>query len=516
MGVFDNAFKRELGKNTAKTVSNMVFGDKWSTPYRRTDARAEAAQTRADARANIDNARADAISQRELNAIDAAVLRNVDAVVGGDMGSTPESMVKYISGLCIQLETNSFKASNSEEEIRAKYTKAVYAKLKFCIRQLEYIDPQNPHLDEFISAYYKARRSKIRHAIPWWIAIIIGLADFFLFCFLADEAGEVGAFVVLLILNIALVVLFFLCQFLGTMCGKLSHKIRRKKMLQQIISQSEVKISIPEVQQEVKPTPRKAEEPVAPSVVNHYRKEFTELMSDSRWEGAYIGQGNPNARILIVGREHGFDNPQQQDLEIVQNWNQWKSILANEDPTKDKYNPRHCYAQRGQQFRIAPSTGGTSATWYVYQKMVNAIIPHGLIQRKLDFFEYSFISEFSAINRCNNSNNSEVDIQATADSIAERTPLLSSAFYRSFPIVILSCGDYFDQYHINIEKMFDVKWEGRTREVVLGNGKKAWLNMHYSADRKRIVIHTWQASALTHGAEDTFQPFFDELARLCK
>lgn len=35
MGIIENSFKRELGKNTGKMVSNMIFGDKHSTPYRR-------------------------------------------------------------------------------------------------------------------------------------------------------------------------------------------------------------------------------------------------------------------------------------------------------------------------------------------------------------------------------------------------------------------------------------------------------------------------------------------------
>ena len=34
MGTFGNSFKRELGKNTAKVVSNVLFGDKFATPYR--------------------------------------------------------------------------------------------------------------------------------------------------------------------------------------------------------------------------------------------------------------------------------------------------------------------------------------------------------------------------------------------------------------------------------------------------------------------------------------------------
>ena len=32
---FGKSFGRELGKNTAKVISNAVFGDSWSTPYRR-------------------------------------------------------------------------------------------------------------------------------------------------------------------------------------------------------------------------------------------------------------------------------------------------------------------------------------------------------------------------------------------------------------------------------------------------------------------------------------------------
>ena len=34
MGIFGSSFKRELGKNSAKVVSNILFGDKFATPYR--------------------------------------------------------------------------------------------------------------------------------------------------------------------------------------------------------------------------------------------------------------------------------------------------------------------------------------------------------------------------------------------------------------------------------------------------------------------------------------------------
>lgn len=42
MGVGTNWFKREIGKNTGKYVSNKIFGDKWSTPHKVIIAREDA------------------------------------------------------------------------------------------------------------------------------------------------------------------------------------------------------------------------------------------------------------------------------------------------------------------------------------------------------------------------------------------------------------------------------------------------------------------------------------------
>lgn len=535
MGTIGNAFKREIGKNIGKTVSNALFGDSWSTPYRRTNSRA--AETRAEARAKIDEARAAAISKRDLNAIDAAVLRNVDAVIGEEFGENSSDIIRQISSLIIQVNVNSFKAHNAEQKVRTKYTLAVLNKISEGIQILEYLDPLNTQLNHLTWKYLKAKWRKIFSLRISWgdtetgETIVLFLVSFSFIVMLGclgaalekHDAEDVFGPILLILLAVILGVIILKYIVLALALGV--HKIKRKIIYrryyavapetasqQQMVSYAVI-TNDTKVEEETE-QPVQSEKSVAKEK-SHYRSEFVDLMNDPRWQGAYIGQGNPNSKVLIVGREHGFDNDDQRILEIDKNWEQWKKIIAGDESTQNDYSPRHCYADRGQKFRIAPTNGGTSATWYVYQRMVNALIPHNLFQEKLDFFEYSFITEFSTVNRCNNSNNTEADVQATAYSIAERTPLLSSAFYRSFPIVIISCGDYFDRYHINIEKMFDVKWEGPTREVELGNGKKAWLNMHYSADRKRIVIHTWQASAFTHDKEETYQPFFKELARLC-
>lgn len=251
-----------------------------------------------------------------------------------------------------------------------------------------------------------------------------------------------------------------------------------------------------------------------------YPQSFVNLLKEFSSDDIdnYIGQGNPNSDILIVGREHGFSDEAQCDLEIRRNREQWLRIVDGNKISEFEYSPRTCFSYIGQEFRIGPKSLGTSPTWFAYQKMVNALCPHDMKAGKkaplLDFFNYSFITEFSTASRPNNNKNTVQEIEATRKSIMKRIPLLSSAFFRSFPIVILACGRYFDDYNIDIEKMFDVKWERPTQPVKLTNGKQVWLNLHYSEDGQRLVIHTWQASALARGNEKTYQPFFDYLSGL--
>ena len=63
-------------------------------------------------------------------------------------------------------------------------------------------------------------------------------------------------------------------------------------------------------------------------------------------------------------------------------------------------------------------------------------------------------------------------------------------FFKEFPIVIVAANDYPRRYQIDLEKTFDVQWEGKTTEV----GEKNWYNLHFSKDNKRILIHTRQLS----------------------
>ncbi len=247
------------------------------------------------------------------------------------------------------------------------------------------------------------------------------------------------------------------------------------------------------------------------------KDSFIKLLDEFKGNAPYnyLGQGNPDSSILIIGREHGFTKESDAyRLEVLGNHDQWLKITKGEGFSELGYDPMTCFTQRRQEFRH----GDTSPTWYVYQKIVNVVYPHemqaGETAPLLDFFKYSFITEFSTASRPNNNNNNEDDIIATQESINKRTPLLSAEFYKSFPLVILACGRYFDDYGINIERMFDVKWKGETDFVKLGDGKRVWLNVHYSPDYKRVVVHTCQASYIARRKEQDYQPFLDFIAHL--
>ena len=134
MSDFSRGFWKRAGQNTADRLSNAVFGDKWARPYKRvTDearadairARAEAAERKAEAKAYEMETRAEIAERNQLNAIDAAVLQNVDKVIAMPFSENVNELVNQLNGLVTQLSINSFKKNTEEEKIRAKYTEAV-------------------------------------------------------------------------------------------------------------------------------------------------------------------------------------------------------------------------------------------------------------------------------------------------------------------------------------------------------------------------------------------------------
>ena len=182
MGTFGNSLKRELGKNTGKFISNVVFGDMHSTPYRRVDARRQAAMNarlaEAEARRRVEEVkkearleearlkreeareRAELDRKNQLYAIDGAVLKNIDALNSNPIPSDKVGLLQMLSELSVQLKANKWERGNDEAAIRNKYTYALLEKYVLCVQELELTDPSEPHLKYYKSVATKAKRSR--------------------------------------------------------------------------------------------------------------------------------------------------------------------------------------------------------------------------------------------------------------------------------------------------------------------------------------------------------------------
>lgn len=143
---------------------------------------------------------------------------------------------------------------------------------------------------------------------------------------------------------------------------------------------------------------------------------FKELVRENN-KVKFIGYGNPDANILIIGKECAIDPKHDKDniyeLVITKNREQWLSIIndtnkQNPDnipywfstyPTEEKFSP--LYPFKGQLFtqKKKIENKGTNTTWYNYQKLIDRINNHSGRTKadEIDFLKHCFITEFSGV-----------------------------------------------------------------------------------------------------------------------
>ncbi len=192
---FSKNFWNRAGRNTADRVSNAVFGDNWARPHKiiSDEARADAIRQRAEAEAYEIESRADLAekiaNKNQINAIDAAVLQNIDKVIAMPFSNDANELAHQLSGLAIQLATNSFSKSSEEDKVRAKYTEAVFEKYKQGLNILIAKDPDNSNIDYLMDAFYKAEKKKNQKIRRIKIFLLIFMLIIWAFFFLAGLDG---------------------------------------------------------------------------------------------------------------------------------------------------------------------------------------------------------------------------------------------------------------------------------------------------------------------------------------
>lgn len=238
-----------------------------------------------------------------------------------------------------------------------------------------------------------------------------------------------------------------------------------------------------------------------------YNKSFKEMLNTQHLDG-YIGHGNPNAKILILGQEpaHNFGSENYM-REIADNQTQWLDMVERNigyesinfdtiqfgSPLWPWANQRFAVMTKirktndGDTDLIIRGSHGTAKTWYNYQKLVYGILQRELVKGgQLDFHKYSFHTDMSA--RASKKH-SEIDKVAAKESVNKRAvELFSSDFFRHFPIIVAPVGHfprdiYGDDY---FHAAFGVEYRP--------DQSKEWINVNIREDRDypQILIHCKQ------------------------
>lgn len=191
-----------------------------------------------------------------------------------------------------------------------------------------------------------------------------------------------------------------------------------------------------------------------------YCKGFQRLVYDEKWDEDFIGYGNPDADILILGQEAACKEGSKDWEKFYQpNRFQWEQILLSgkeieprnwdgisEYSFPDFFNPSFPFYRQKNTIRRyvknkatgeATSNGGTSSTWYWYQRLISYVYPND--SGYVDMFDHIFISELNGHARPNHRTKQDVE-----NNIRHRLDIMRATnyYWSHFKVVIFACGKY--------------------------------------------------------------------------
>jgi len=253
-----------------------------------------------------------------------------------------------------------------------------------------------------------------------------------------------------------------------------------------------------------------------------YQKIFENDVKECKENGTYIGTGNPNSKILIVGKETATDieNKANRDEHYVrfqtenlqdfkENAFKWdlnikNNVEVNSIPNwiggKDSpltSNPLFPYKS------LHPKELKEGQTWRKYQKLHDLIFLNdftSLKEKEIDFHNNFFLTEM-------NSSPAKFTKDADKSGIPSRKQFFKeSNFFQNFPVVVLACSNYINGDEI--KEIFDVSFYKQ-----YGDGKQLFWT-HYNSDKTKLVIHTRQLS--TNVSNDLLKEIANEIRNFTK
>jgi hypothetical protein len=206
---------------------------------------------------------------------------------------------------------------------------------------------------------------------------------------------------------------------------------------------------------------------------NIYNDSFIALVSEYATNDTYIGTGNPNAKILIVGREGATDSIPEGEVSLARKW-------LSKTQNNEAVNFKEYYNNLSE-----------GHTWNKYQKLYNYIFEKEKRERNhFDFKEGFFTTEMN-INRAKRTQG------VSTEGMEERKKtFFCHKFIQQFPVVVLACGDYIKNNN-NVREIDEIFGVTFRNEVIAKQTEKKkysfWI--HRNADESKLVIHTRQLSS---------------------
>ena len=225
----------------------------------------------------------------------------------------------------------------------------------------------------------------------------------------------------------------------------------------------------------------------------------------------YIGFGNPNSKILFIGKEKAFssDNLDLLIKESINNYAQWKQILSSNSFDFDQLDicknlgfspllPKAYYLKKTN----------SRHTWGIISEIVNRIYnPNKKLNEnqylKNSIFDYCFLTE---LNHIPSKYNEGSGLSKT------RKQFLSNNFYKTFPIVIIGAKSYLKQKEASeIKDIFNAEYLGDIDLAIIGKKKPRTLYAKkYKSDCQTIYVCD-QLSGMSGWSIPAIEKFADEI-----
>lgn len=212
-------------------------------------------------------------------------------------------------------------------------------------------------------------------------------------------------------------------------------------------------------------------------------KLFDEYIEECMNRNEWCGQGNPNAHILIIGKEP-YNNYLITDQGEIQRKLQFRYNLC-----------------RSRNY--GKGARDNNSTWRNYQKLIEQTFPKKIFDPKVfSFEECAFTTELNTVFRPQAALDEE-----TIKNINKRLAFFKdSSFINSFPVIVLACGKFIsnnEECGFLINRTFGVKYDIEASSNGKPDGEHNdkyksghWFYTHHSDNGEKLVIHTRQLSNL--------------------